>query len=165
MDMNQLTRIFCDVDDFCKELNQYRAGKLLPSPSGVIGKRGPACCLDDNEIMTILIFFQSSCFRNFKIFYTDFLCRYWKKEFPKLPSYNRFIEIMNRVIFHLVLFSQINSGKRTGIYYIDQKIGRDDQQNVSTGEAVAAMVMNGLGFVRPRTTEAATRCHFDNQKA
>lgn len=30
---------------------------------------------------------------------------------------------------------------------IDQKIGKDDQQNVSTGEAVAAMVMNGLGFV------------------
>lgn len=30
---------------------------------------------------------------------------------------------------------------------IDQKIGKDDQYNVSTGEAVAAMVMNGLGFV------------------
>ena len=30
---------------------------------------------------------------------------------------------------------------------IDQKIGKDDQNNVSTGEAVAAMVMNGLGFV------------------
>ena len=30
---------------------------------------------------------------------------------------------------------------------IDQKIGKEDQQNVSTGEAVAAMVMNGLGFV------------------
>lgn len=30
---------------------------------------------------------------------------------------------------------------------IDQKIGKNDQYNVSTGEAVAAMVMNGLGFV------------------
>ena len=26
---------------------------------------------------------------------------------------------MNRVIFHLIIFAQINSGKRTGIYYID----------------------------------------------
>jgi len=26
---------------------------------------------------------------------------------------------MKRVIFHLILFSQINSGKPTGIYYID----------------------------------------------
>lgn len=30
---------------------------------------------------------------------------------------------------------------------IDKKVGRDDQQKVSTGEAVAAMVINGLGFV------------------
>lgn len=30
---------------------------------------------------------------------------------------------------------------------IDQKIGINNQHNVSTGEAVAAMVMNGLGFV------------------
>jgi len=30
---------------------------------------------------------------------------------------------------------------------IDQKIGKDNQKKVSTGEAVAAMAMNGLGFV------------------
>lgn len=29
---------------------------------------------------------------------------------------------------------------------IDQKMGRGDQENVSAGEAIAAMVMNGLGF-------------------
>jgi len=29
----------------------------------------------------------------------------------------------------------------------DQKIGKDNQHNISTGEAIAAMVMNGLGFV------------------
>lgn len=117
MDINQLTRIFCDVDDFCKELNRYTEGKLLPAP--IRGQRGPAPCLSNSEIMTILIFFQSSGFRNFKTFYSQYLSGYWKKEFPQLPSYNRFIEIMNRVIFHLILFSQIHSGKRTGIYYID----------------------------------------------
>jgi len=31
---------------------------------------------------------------------------------------------------------------------IDQKIGKDDQHNISTGEAIAAMVMNGLGFCK-----------------
>lgn len=116
MDMNQLTDIFCQVDDFCKELNRYAMNKLLPSPTK--GRRGPVCCLSDSEIMTILIFFQSSGWRNFKKFYI-FISDYWKKEFPNLPSYNRFIEIMNRVVFHLILFSQLNSGKRTGIYYID----------------------------------------------
>lgn len=119
MDISQLTCIFCQIDDFCKELNQHTQNKLLPSPTGHKSHRGPNCCLSDSEIMTILIFFQSSSWRNFKHFYIQFLGVYWKKEFPNLPSYNRFIEIMSRVIFHLVLFSQINSGKRTGIYYID----------------------------------------------
>jgi hypothetical protein len=66
MDMNQLTGIFCQVDDFCKELNQYTAGKLLPSPSGVARKRGPACCLDDSEIMTILKLFACLSFKAFQ---------------------------------------------------------------------------------------------------
>lgn len=117
MDTNQLTRIFCEVDDFCKEFNQYRAGKLLLSPYS-LGRRGPACCLSESEMMTILIFFQSSRWRDFKNFYF-FLCNHYKTAFPNLPSYNRFIEIMNRVVFHLIIFSQLHSGKRTGIYYID----------------------------------------------
>lgn len=116
MDTNQLTRIFCEIDDFCKELNQYTMSKLLPTHTQ---KRGPSCRLSESEIMTILIFFQSSGWRNFKNYYVGFISTYWKKEFPNLPSYNRFIEIMNRVIFHLTLFSQLQSGKRTGIYFID----------------------------------------------
>jgi hypothetical protein len=117
MDMNQLTRIFCDIDDFCKNFNRDNLNKLLP---GIIPThRGPDCCLADSEIMTILVFFQSSGWRNFKSFYTNFLGVYWKKEFPRLPSYNRFIEIMSRVILPLILFSQLHTGKRSGIYYID----------------------------------------------
>lgn len=46
MDMNQLTRIFCEIDDFCKELNQYVPGKFLPSPNT---RRGPTCCLSDSD--------------------------------------------------------------------------------------------------------------------
>jgi hypothetical protein len=116
MDMHQLTRIFCEIDDFCKELNRYTEGKFLPAQSS---KRGPACCLSDSEIMIILILFQSSRWRDFKNYYNNFLSTFYKKEFPNLPSYNRFIEIMKRVIFHLILFAQIRSGKRTSIYYID----------------------------------------------
>ena len=45
---------------------------------------------------------------------------------------------------------------------IDQKIIKDDQHNVSAGEAVAAMVMNGLGFVsRPLSLTP----HFFQTKA
>lgn len=45
---------------------------------------------------------------------------------------------------------------------IDQKIGEDAQHNISTGEAIAAMVMNGLGFVsRPLSLTP----HFFQTKA
>lgn len=117
MDISQLTRIFCEIDDFCKEFNNHMEGQLLPSSSGA--RRGPRCCLSDSEIMLILIFFQSSRYRNFKTFYVSFLSEYFKTAFPALPSYNRFIEIMPRVMMQLTLFSQLRFKKRTGIYYVD----------------------------------------------
>ena len=117
MDIKQLTDIFCKIDDFCKEIDKYRHTKLFPLPNA--SKRGPSCCLSESEIMTILIFFQQSGYRNFKTFYTGFLMKYWIQAFPNLPSYNRFLELMPRVISHLIIFSQTYSGKKTGIYYID----------------------------------------------
>lgn len=67
MDANQLIRIFCEIDDFCKELDKYSQHKLLTGPTQ--GKRGPACSLAISEIMTILIMFQATRFRDFKNFY------------------------------------------------------------------------------------------------
>ncbi len=118
MDTHQLTHIFCQIDDFCEDFVHFTEDKLLTSSSGE-KRRGPACSLSDSEIMTILVAFQSSGYRNFKIFYTGFLARFFTSEFPTLPSYNRFIEIMHRVTLQLILFSQLNAGKKTGIYYID----------------------------------------------
>lgn len=118
MDINQLTHIFCQIDDFCNEFSTQLAKKLLPS--GRTGnKRGPQCRLADSEIMTILIAFQSSNYRHFKAFYQGFLRAYLYQAFPNLPSYQRFIELIPRVMVPLCLFAQLNSGKRTGIYYID----------------------------------------------
>lgn len=117
MDTHQLIAIFCQIDDFCKELDNYSAHKLLTGPGS--NPRGPSCGLTISEIMTILITFQYSGYRTFKNFYVGFLSDYWCDYFPRLPSYGRFISIMNRAIFPMVLFAQIHSGKRTGIYYID----------------------------------------------
>lgn len=114
---NQLVAIFCEIDDFCKELDEHCKHKLLTGPSK--GKRGPAANLAISEIMTILIMFHQVRFRDFKTFYTGFLEVYWRHYFPKLPSYSRFISEMKKVIFPMTLFTQLKGGKRTGIYYID----------------------------------------------
>jgi hypothetical protein len=118
MSSHQLTSIFCEIDDFCKELEKNMPDqKLLTGPSK--GKRGPACCLSVSEIMTIQVLFQMIGWRNFKTFYVGFLQKYWKEYFPKLPSYQRFVELMHRAIYPLTLFVQFKGGKKTGIYYID----------------------------------------------
>jgi len=114
---HQLTSIFCDIYDFCKELDCYTQQKLLPGP--VKNPRGPAGQLALSEIMTILVMFHFIRFRDFKTFYTGPVEKYWRGYFPKLPSYNRFVELIPRAIFPLTLFTHLRSGKRTGIYYID----------------------------------------------
>lgn len=114
---SQLVSIFCEIDDFCKELDKNMPQPLLTSPTK--GRRGPNCCLSVSEIMTIQVLFQMVGYRNFKTFYTGFLQVYWKQYFPKSPSYQRFVELMSRAIFPLTLFSQCKCGRKTGIYYID----------------------------------------------
>ena len=117
MQERQLVTIFCELDDFCKELDKNISHSLLSSPTK--GPRGPNCCLSISEIMTIQILFQMIGYRNFKTFYTGFMQKYWAHYFPKLPSYTRFVELISRSIFPLTLFTQLKGGKKTGIYYID----------------------------------------------
>ena len=114
---SQLVSIFCEIDDFCKELDKNMSQLQLTGPSK--GRRGPACCLSISEIMTVQILFQMVGYRNFKTFYTSFLQIYWKQYFPRLPSYQRFVELTHRALYPLTLFAQLKSGKKTGIYYID----------------------------------------------
>jgi hypothetical protein len=76
MDVRQLVSIFCEIDDFCKELDSYSKHYFLTGPSK--GKRGPACCLAVSEIMTILGMFQMSKYRDFKNFYSGLLWVYYK---------------------------------------------------------------------------------------
>ena len=52
--------------------------------------RDPTCCAAISEIMTILVMFQMSRFRDFKNFHNGFLKFYHKNCFHKLPSYERF---------------------------------------------------------------------------
>jgi hypothetical protein len=114
---HQLVSIFCEIDDFCKEFDKNIAQPLLTGPTK--GSRGPECSVSVSEIMTIQILFQMVGYRNFKTFYTTFLQTYWEKYFPNLPSYTRFVELTGRSIFPLILFTQLNAGKKSGIYYVD----------------------------------------------
>jgi hypothetical protein len=69
--------------------------------------------------MTITIAFHQSHYRNFKHFYQDHVCEYWYKEFPKLPSYTRFVEYMGSALMPLCIYLRHCFGACTGISFID----------------------------------------------
>jgi len=72
-----------------------------------------------SEVMTIVILFHKSGFRFFKYFYCQMIVPFWKSAFPKLLSYNRFIEIMPRCLQALSSFFHQVKGEDTGICIID----------------------------------------------
>jgi len=96
--MDSLREVFCHVDDFCTaSLEQLSA-------------RRPRVSLCISEIMTILIHFHQSNYRNFKAYYLEYVMTH-----PGLVSYNRFIELIPSVIVPL----NACLGTCTGITFID----------------------------------------------
>ena len=110
-----IVEIFCEVDDFCKEVMQNQTLRLLPNPDR---KRCRKSRLSISEIITILILFQLSHYRTFKDFYDDCLIRELRTYFPFI-SYNRFVEIQASAIPLLSMFVLNRTGMETGIYYVD----------------------------------------------
>ena len=72
-----------------------------------------------SEVMTIAIAFHGSGYRTFKEFYTLQVRPHWKKAFPNLVSYNRFVELMSWSMMLLCCFLPTRKGEITGISFID----------------------------------------------
>jgi IS5 family transposase len=114
--MVPLLEIFCFIDDFCKYFEEVSGRRALGNPKA---QRRRAYTMALSEIMTILTVFHLSHYRTFKDFYLNFVCVYWRSEFPKLVSYNRFVELMKNAIFPLAILLHGLKGQKTGKYYID----------------------------------------------
>jgi len=81
LNQHQITRIFCEIHDFCNKFDNYVNSNALPCDR-IRKKRGPAQCLHPSEIVFILVAFQIIGFRNFKTFYIHFAKKLWLKYFP-----------------------------------------------------------------------------------
>lgn len=115
--VDKITEIFVEVDDFCLEFEEEIKQHLLDVNSK---KRIRKSKLSDSEIITILISFHIGSFRNFKHYYLNYICTHLQNEFPDTVSYNRFIELQQKVIVPFILFLKLRGfGSCTGISYID----------------------------------------------
>jgi hypothetical protein len=110
-----LPLIFCIVDDFCKKFEPYYKNQLKKEGSMMRDRKSQMTLSED---LTVVIFYQFSGIKNFKIFFNAFKENFIS-EFPKLCSYNRFIEKKQRLLFPLYALSQCVKGECSGVSFID----------------------------------------------
>ena len=109
--------IFLIANDFCKKFEPTWNKRLFASGEG---KRQRQRSLTLSEIMTIVIYFHQSQYRNFKAYYQDYVLQHLRSEFPKLVSYTRFVEFMPSVLIPLSIYLRTACfGTCSGISFID----------------------------------------------
>jgi hypothetical protein len=114
--MFSLEELFGDVDDFCQALEPQWERQLLGN--GLQRRRRVrSMCL--SELMTILIGFHQSYYRNFKTYYQELVCCHLQSAFPGLVSYGRFVEWMPSALLPLCAYLRSCFGSCSGISFMD----------------------------------------------
>ena len=115
--MQSLVELFCHVDDFCQVFLPMMEKKLL---STGVRTRKRDRSLTMSEIMTLLILFHQSHYRNFKAYYLEYVVPHLHGEFPGLVSYKRFVDYIPSALIPLCAYLKLRClGNCTGISFID----------------------------------------------
>jgi hypothetical protein len=108
--------VFCDIDDFCLAFEPRWHTRLLAD--GLRHRRrSSSLCL--SEVMTILVLFHSSGYRDLKTFYTQHVEKHLRWAFPRLVSYNRFVELQREALIPLWCYLHTRFGQCSGISFVD----------------------------------------------
>ena len=111
-----LEDLFCDIDDFCRLFLPAWHRQLLTDGAR---RRQRASRLTLGEILTILIEFHQSQYRNFKAYYLLHLSRHCRGEFPNLLSHSRFVALIPTALMPMCIYLHTRRGEDTGIAFID----------------------------------------------
>lgn len=117
MNMDSVVELFVDVDDFWLTVREDWYRCVLANGTKKRIRSGKLC---ESEIMTLVILFHQSGYRNFKTFYLEYVQQHLSDAFPKLVSYSRFVRLMGRV--EVLLFAYLKQrcmGQCTGISFVD----------------------------------------------
>lgn len=116
----ELTSLFYLIDEFCQEFEpKWRAERIASGPQ----QRNRSRRMSLSETLTIIIHFHQSHHRNFKHYYLDYVCTQLRSDFPRLVSYNRFVELMGDVTTPMVaLLVSFLSASSTANYIDSTKL-------------------------------------------
>ncbi len=142
-----LTELFCDMHDFCKRLKPEWDSQLLDKTKK---KRNRKFTLSLSEIMTLIVEFHRSSYRNFKHYYDKHVLKNLLWAFPHLVSYNRFVELMQSALIPLCLYLHSRKGSVTGISFVDStSIAVCDNRRIHSHkvfEGLARRGKNSMGW-------------------
>ena len=114
--MDSLTELFCLIDDFCKVFEPAFERKLLADGKR---KRRRTGALSLSELMTLVVLFHQVRYRQFKLFYQGYVCRFLRRDFPQLPSYSRCVQLMPRCAAALAGLFELLKGQCSGVSIAD----------------------------------------------
>ncbi|HVI76582.1 MAG TPA: IS982 family transposase [Candidatus Acidoferrum sp.] len=138
-----MVTIFCDLDDFCRSL---LASEHLQLPTHSDPQKSRSSSLSLSEVMTILVWFHASHYRAFKHFYLGSVLTGKRSEFPGLPSYSRFVELIPTTLLPLCAYVQTRQGQPTGWQFIDSLPIRVCQnRRISSHKVFAGLARRGKG--------------------
>lgn len=111
-----LDEIYVEVDDFFQRVSpkwfawlKYQAFKKRIRPTK----------MSESEIITIIILFHLSHYRDFKNFYCIYVCHSLKQAFPTRVSYSQIVRLVHHVTPLLSAFLSSRLATSTGISFID----------------------------------------------
>ena len=141
--MESLLELFVSVDDFCQVFLPFWKRKLMQDGSK---KRNRGGQLSASEIMTIIIYFHQSHYRNFKAYYREHVCQHLRREFPNLVSYERFVILMPSVLGPLSAYLKSLYGRCHGISFIDSTaLWVCDNHRIHNHKVLAQFAQRGKG--------------------
>lgn len=113
--MDYITELYCLVDDFWQSVKEQIDNYMISDDKK---HRNRQSILSLSEMTTLVILFHSMRFRHFKKFY-QYVSIFMRREFPRLLSYNRFIELMPRCIVLLTVLFDSLKGSCSGVSVVD----------------------------------------------
>lgn len=110
-----IVTVFCEIDDFYKVFEVVWRKHLIGN--GRVRNRHSQ--LSVSEVMTILVMYHLSGYKNLKAFYLQEIGLRYGKEFPHQLSDQRFVELQQRCLLPLYFYLLSKRSTCTGISFID----------------------------------------------
>lgn len=111
-----ILHLFCDIDDFCRNFEPSFNQRLISDRPKL---RNRSFQMSMSEVMTIVVCFHSSGYRNFKTYYIEYVSKHLRAEFPRLVSYTRFVELKKDCLVPLSFYLESKKAKCSGISFVD----------------------------------------------